>query len=393
MHCKTRQSHIASSECRMFNILLPLITLVLFGIYLFFHVSAQIQGSILESVFDNRTITEAITNLTTDLTPPYWNLYLWDLIHIWQATWLFFVFGVMFCYCRELIFPCWMFILFGLAIILSTIWTVTFTHLNIVGSFIVILLATVLLSTVFLMTCQFVEYTLVCQYPQWIIIGLRSFLLNGLGLFAAYIFGLFFISFDEMLVNGTSADSLISGVTLLAFYSAFVVVYFALDMTVLSKHLNFVWTPYISWIWILSGIIDHYNSDELSLNYAVPIIAIVLLAFVAITFFIKICFTFKRLSCGQAICDTIYESVSNLYQDSCLNQKQKVCKKRESCTPPQVVQKPKCQSTKVVLCPKEEKQCKPIIEKPQKSKPIIEKCDSPSSPSTTPITHPKSTQC
>ena len=111
---------------------------------------------------------------------------------------------------------------------------------------------------------------------------MRMFVHNGLAMYASYYTFYFFLELNMVIVHVSGYNSIDATTVCLSILMFFVVLYFALDISVLDHWLRFVFTPYIS-IAIIFGAIIERNWDPIWLqNYRNPTFVAIALGVVCV---------------------------------------------------------------------------------------------------------------
>ena len=248
------------------------VIIFIFLLVINFYASRPNEGPF-KHLFGNYSTGDVSDKFYIEITPAGWAFSIWGLIYTWQASWIIYSLTLL---CRsdnfQVISPVLLFI-FTLTSVVNVTWSVLWSRLMIQSCSILLFAISFLLYGA--LTKSFMTVNVTTKT-----VSKRDFILtqvlvnNGLGMYATW-------TTIASLLNMTMAISYFHGVAqdvgctiALSILAVELIVWFALENTILDKYTRYTLTVYPVVIWALSASISK-NWDAAKRN---SVISVVLLA-------------------------------------------------------------------------------------------------------------------
>ena len=242
--------------------------------------------------------TNSTSGYNVQVTPASWSLLsMWILSYTWQLLWLLYAWSfVLYPRSRAISMVTLVLYIFSFLCLISIEYICLFgdksSYLNSYSSLIFKLISAVLLWIAFGVQFKYLNYiwnkyaytpTAIKWYDLWAVLLL---VLNGLVIFATWATISAFLSFGIVLQYFVGVDEVTTGAVVIWMMTAFILIYFAVENTILDRNIRFLSLVYPVLIWALSGVMSaHWGREEPGTN---PVLTLLLLLLSIILLLVRV---------------------------------------------------------------------------------------------------------
>ena len=228
-----------------------------------------------------------------EVMPAKWTFQIWIFIYVWQFAWIFYAISLVFrrnettkefLYVDPSFLPASFYGIYILHLAVSVTWLFAYDNEYHVASFVGLaaMALTLDICLIFAVYLLWLYQDCLSVSEIWANVILVH---NGLGLYAAWCTVTALLTLRTMLVETFDIKEEDAATVVLVIILIIVIVYPPIEMWLSNKRLRYVWTPYLTLIVAMAGVIDghKWDDDSDSANAILKIVIIVLLIIATLT--------------------------------------------------------------------------------------------------------------
>mmetsp|Transcript_36234 Transcript_36234/g.31970 ORF Transcript_36234/g.31970 Transcript_36234/m.31970 type:complete len:308 (-) Transcript_36234:242-1165(-) len=254
----------------------PIITLIVFGVALYFNYGAA------TGQFSDKDVGEVSDEYNLEITPASWTFSIWGFIYTWQAIWIIYVLYLTCKYdMNSIVFGKWFYIIYNIANICNGLWIIVWTNELIwpAAIFLPCIAAGLVISAYIAHKYMFVDSNTMIvnngdnyggvannnrqsEY-KWLDSAksirplLYIFVLNGVPFYATWTVTASHLNIGIALCHKAGMTNTNASFLMLSILTCVILFYWYLDFYRLRQYLQYTYSPYIVLIVAFSGILSN----------------------------------------------------------------------------------------------------------------------------------------